>query len=42
MRVLNLRVGFRLTEADISLFAEIDCNKQRAAATEQRIMMLLV
>jgi len=38
MRVLNLCVELRLTEAGISLSADTDSNEKRAVATGQRIM----
>jgi hypothetical protein len=39
MKVLNLIERFRLTEADISLSADTDCNEQRAAAPAGRKIM---
>ena len=37
MSVLKLTEGVRMTEADISLSADTDCNEQRAAATGQKL-----
>ena len=41
MRILNLSEGLRVTEAGIRLFADSDCNEQRAAAARQRIIRML-
>ena len=32
MRILNLSEGLRVTEVDMRLSADTDCNEQRAAA----------
>jgi len=41
MRILNLTEGLRVTDAGIRLFADSDCNEQRAAAAGQIIFRML-
>jgi hypothetical protein len=42
MMVLNLTDELRVTEADITLSTDSDCNEQRAAADGQKIMTVIV
>jgi len=41
MRILNLTEGLRVTEVDMRLSADSDCNEQRAAAAGQIIIRML-
>ena len=41
MSLLKLTEGFRVTEAGIMLYADSDCNEQRAAAAGQRIVRMI-
>jgi len=41
MRILNLSEGLRVTEVDMRLSADSDCNEERAAAAGQRIIRML-